>query len=159
MAPRTRRQRQQEALWAWVKWVPVIAIPFSALFVDVWLHAGVLEHDFELGRLDQRRETVEKELERLRVREAALRKLTRLEDQAPLMGMIPPAPTQVATLRLAADGASTFELAARAQAPAAAPVPPERAALPETHEEDAAPALGLVELELVDADLSLELVE
>lgn len=43
---------QRSALRGWIKWTPVLAIPFSILFFHAWLNIQILRADYTLRELD-----------------------------------------------------------------------------------------------------------
>ena len=45
-------KNQRRILRGWIKWVPVLAIPFSVLFFHAWLNIQILRADYALRKLD-----------------------------------------------------------------------------------------------------------
>lgn len=141
------RQRRRAALYGWIKWMPVLAFPFSLMFFDAWLNIETRNNDYAVGRLSGQVRSLTGELEHMRVLRAQQENLGDLGAKAPNIGLVEPNPNQVVTVRW--DGQwrerapqAPFALA-RAQgtigiAPVSAPIQPVSA--PQHPMTDPAPA-------------------
>jgi hypothetical protein len=45
-------KKQRKVLRGWIKWVPVVAIPFAILFFHTWLNIQIIRADYVLRELD-----------------------------------------------------------------------------------------------------------
>jgi len=93
------RQRQRAALYGWIKWMPVLAFPFSLMFFDAWLNIETRNNDYAVGRLSSQVRTLTSELEHVRVLRAQQENLGDLGAKAPNIGLVEPNPNQVVTVR------------------------------------------------------------
>ncbi len=166
------REQRKQALWDWLRWAPVVAIPLSVLFADAWLHVQNWRRDFELGRLAERRQALSAALSEDHVVAASLQDLDRLEYMADKLGLVEPDPTQIVTINAASflpAAPDPFALASLQAAdardmsghPEAGMVPEGPLADPPVLEDipDSPPVrgIGLVTLETVEDDLEAEL--
>ncbi|MCC6143112.1 MAG: hypothetical protein IT368_04815 [Candidatus Hydrogenedentes bacterium] len=94
MTAKMKRMRRQ-SLFGWIKWIPVIAVPFSVLFCEAWLNTQTRFVDYSLVRVNNRINEVKASLDRVRVEEARLQSFDRLAVEAPDLGLQPAAPEQV----------------------------------------------------------------
>lgn len=128
----SRRRTKQElraSLYGWVKWVPVLAAPFAVAVQEVYFSTQVLINDYRSIEITQETRELERELEILRIEQAQLEALERLDDKAPNLGLVRPGPQQIRTIYY---DARTNEVALaeeeppirHAAAPTPAPLPP-----------------------------------
>ncbi len=97
---RVDRQKQREALYGWLKWTPVLAMVFSALFVDTWLNTQMRADDYRLGQLNVRLRELRNTMSELRVQESRLEKQDRLVGKAQALALKTPDPSQVVVLQV-----------------------------------------------------------
>jgi hypothetical protein len=86
---------RRQSLFGWIKWAPVIAVPFAVLFCEAWLNTQTRFVDYSLVRVNNRIKEIESSLDRIRVEEARLQAFDRLEVEAPDLGLQAAAPEQV----------------------------------------------------------------
>jgi hypothetical protein len=82
----------------WFRWLPVLLVPFSVLFVETWLHTRILRDDYESYTLQIELRRLQESLKELRGQEASLNRLDRLDEQAPDLGLVEPEPDQIVIL-------------------------------------------------------------
>jgi len=97
-----RRRGQQPAprwlVWRWLKWWPHLAIPFGVLFVETFLHLGILGNDYERARINQHMKALQQEVLDLNARRAELEAMGRIQQTAVQLGLVEPEPNQVEVL-------------------------------------------------------------
>ena len=87
-------RRQRRMLRGWIKWIPVVAIPFSVLFTHAWLNIEILRADYVLRELDKESRLLQEELRRAGIDQSDQEVLEILADQALEMDFIDPKPGQ-----------------------------------------------------------------
>ncbi len=87
--------RNAAPLTSWLKWSPILAIAFSLLFFDTWLNVQARLNDYEIAELNDRIMELEKRLYELKVDEARLAAMNRIDARAPELGLVEPGPSQV----------------------------------------------------------------
>lgn len=87
-------KRQRRALWGWVKWVPVVSIPFSILFFHTWLNIQILRADYVLRELDSEARELAERLNSTGMEETIHEDPNMLSEQAKLMDFVQPSPGQ-----------------------------------------------------------------
>lgn len=55
-------RRQRRMLRGWIKWIPVVLIPFSVLFTHAWLNVEILRADYVLRTLDKESRELQEQL-------------------------------------------------------------------------------------------------
>ncbi|HPO13049.1 MAG TPA: hypothetical protein PLI09_06355 [Candidatus Hydrogenedentes bacterium] len=93
------RHRQRAALYGWIKWIPVLGIPFSLMFFDAWLNIATRNNDYDFARLSNQVRTLTGELEKARAQKAENENLEDLAAKAPNLGLVEPGPNQIITMR------------------------------------------------------------
>ena len=89
---------QGMVLGHWLRWLPVLLLPFSMLFVDTWLNTERINKDYRVNELKMRRNELQDELDALLNHEAELVTMKHIESQAAGMGLGPPKPGQIRTI-------------------------------------------------------------
>ena len=115
-------RKKQQALYGWVKWTLVIALPFGVIATDTWLNLHTWHTDYVIGELKRELRSLEAQMAAVQSDEAQLAALDRLTQKAVDLAMVDPSPVQLKTLQ----GTAPALLAA---APLPAPQP-ERAPAP-----------------------------
>ena len=87
--------RQRYVVREWFRWIPVLLLPFSALFFDTWLNTEILKRDFRMANLNAELRRLRETLDMYRVHEAQLENLDRIEFEAPDLGLVPAEPRQI----------------------------------------------------------------
>lgn len=99
MNNRLRARKQRSAsLNTWLWWVPVLAAPFAVAMAEVYISTQMRLNDYATGEMNAEIRQLEQEIEGLRVERARLERLDRLEDAAPNLGLVVPAPSQLRTI-------------------------------------------------------------
>ena len=133
MTNRLRARKQRNAsLNSWIWWIPLLAAPFAIALCEIYLATQMRLNDYTNGRVNGEMRQLEKEMEGLRVEKARLERLDRLEDAAPNLGLVVPAPNQVRTILydaahdtvLAPDTVPGLQYAQSAPAPEPVPMMP-----------------------------------
>lgn len=107
----------------WVWWSPVLLLPFSVVFLDTWLSTKAIQRDYRINELTSRMAEVQAQLDDLRVQEAELRAIRRIDHEAPNLGLKQPEPEQIRTIYYTeADTDDLDVVAFLAQGPGSAPV-------------------------------------
>ncbi|NIA12924.1 MAG: hypothetical protein GWP08_02495 [Nitrospiraceae bacterium] len=95
MSTDTQQPSRWRTLWGWIRWSPVILIPFSALFFDTWLSTQRIKRDYVINELKTQIRRARADLDDLAVEAARLGNMERIEVEAPEMGLQPPEPDQI----------------------------------------------------------------
>ncbi len=91
-------RRRAVPLTSWLKWLPVLILPFSVLFFETWLNVQTRVNDYELFELNQRMRELQRSLDALKVEEARLAAMDRIGVRAPDLGLVEPNPSQIKTI-------------------------------------------------------------
>lgn len=95
MTSRAPQQRTKRSITGWIRWLPILLLPFSAIFFDTWLNTETVKKDYTMAglsaHLKQQRET----LEVLKAKIASRGNMLRIEVEAPDLGLVPPEPNQI----------------------------------------------------------------
>lgn len=95
---REEKLRRRAALYGWIKWFPVVIIPFGVLFADAWLTVKIRTNDYEYGRLSQEYQQTADQLRVVRTSLAELQRVPLLVSKAEELGFVIPNPRQVETI-------------------------------------------------------------
>ena len=98
-------QRRVSVFWGAVKWLPVIALPFSVFFFETWLQVRTYERGYDASKLRREIKDVNAHVDRLQERIDELTALKRASERAPDLGLAPIQPGQVEVV-FAPDAAS-----------------------------------------------------
>lgn len=82
----------------WVWWSPILLLPFSAVFLDTWLSTEAIQRDYRVNEMTARIAEAQAQIDDLRVREAELRTIRRIDHEAPNLGLKQPEPEQIRTI-------------------------------------------------------------
>jgi len=91
---RSSMKKQRRMLRGWVKWVPVVAIPFSILFFHTWLNIQILRADYVLRELDSEAREWSERLNNTGMAETIREDPNMLAEQAEQMVFVQPSPGQ-----------------------------------------------------------------
>ncbi len=94
MMKRSSMKKQRRVLRGWVKWVPVVAIPFSILFFHTWLNIQILRADYVLRELDSEAREWADRLNHTGVAETIHEDPAMLAEQAEQLAFVQPSPGQ-----------------------------------------------------------------
>ncbi len=109
-------------LLSWVWWSPLLLLPFSVVFLDTWLSTEAIQRDYRVNELTARIGEVQAQLDDLRVQEAELRTIRRIDNEAPNLGLKQPEPEQIRMIYYTdANGDDEDVVAFLAQDPGSAP--------------------------------------
>jgi hypothetical protein len=95
--------RRKATLKGWLKWVAVLALPFSALAFDTWLNTETLRKDYETAEVNKRMKDLSATLDGLRLKQVGLETYDRIEIEAPDLGLVEPQPGQVQVIYYAEE--------------------------------------------------------
>jgi len=98
MKPMNQRQKRQ-ALYGWIKWLPVISAPVIACFFDAHISIETRAKDYKFGEISKDLRAFENELLALQAEEAQLVSLERLRETAQMLALVEPSPEQFTTIR------------------------------------------------------------
>lgn len=93
--PQVTKRMQRRALRGWKRWILVVFIAFSPLYMDAWLNIKMRHHDYMTNYLNKERQRLNEELVSLSVNRASLERLERLSTSAEALGLGEPEPGQV----------------------------------------------------------------
>jgi len=97
------RRRRAVPLTGWIKWLPVLALPFSVLFLETWLNVQTRVCDYEIFEINRSTRELQRTLDALKVREAQLAAMDRIGVRAPDLGLVEPNPGQIQTVYFYAE--------------------------------------------------------
>jgi hypothetical protein len=100
MRAMSRRVRRQ-VMYGWIKWVPVLFVVFSVLYVDAWLNTETRNNDYDLAKSSTRIREIQESINAMRAEEAYLEGIKRLALLASEIGMVEPQPEQIQVVRYA----------------------------------------------------------
>lgn len=87
-------KQQRRVLRGWIKWVPVVAIPFAILFFHTWLNIQILRADYVLRELDGEAKDLAERLNNSGMEETIREDPNMLSEQAKQMAFVQPHPGQ-----------------------------------------------------------------
>lgn len=87
--------RRVAVFWGMMKWLPVLAIPFSVFFFETWLQVRIIEHGYSATEIRRKMKDVNAHIGRLQERADELTALKRISERAPDLGLAPIQPGQV----------------------------------------------------------------
>lgn len=92
-------KHQRRILRGWLKWTPVLAIPFSILFFHAWLNIQILRADYVLRELDAEARDLTDRLNHTGIAQTIHEDPEVLAAQAGTMNFVPPQPGQREVIR------------------------------------------------------------
>ena len=81
--------------WGRLRWILLVLIPFSVMFVETWLNTQTIKRDYRDYELKAQMKTLSQSLDSLRIKQATLEKMDRMEVEAPDLGLVAPGPNQI----------------------------------------------------------------
>lgn len=90
--------RRVAVLGGFLKWAPVLAIPFGVFLFETWLQVRIYENDYAASELKRKIKEITSHNDRLKQRADDLMAIRRVNEQAPDLGLVPIAPGQVEVL-------------------------------------------------------------
>lgn len=87
-------KKQRKVLRGWIKWVPVVAIPFAILFFHTWLNIEIIRADYVLRELDAEAREWADRLNHTGVAETIHQDPEMLAEQAEQLAFVQPSPGQ-----------------------------------------------------------------
>lgn len=100
---KSRYSSQRASLKGGLKFIPFLLMPFAVLFSETWLQTQMLVNGYEQNEISEETGTILERIDELEDRKAKLHRMTRIEQSAPRLGLIEPAPHQLH--RIEADDA------------------------------------------------------
>jgi hypothetical protein len=82
-----------------VKWLPVLAFPFSVFFFEAWLQIQVFARDYESAVLKRKMREISSQINKLQEAVDELQTLKRISAKAPDLGLEPIQPGQIEVIR------------------------------------------------------------
>lgn len=82
-----------------VKWLPVLAFPFSVFFFEAWLQIQVFARDYESAVLKRTMREIDSQINKLQETADELQTLKRISAKAPDLGLAPVEPGQIEIIR------------------------------------------------------------
>lgn len=101
----TRRTKRRGVLTGWWNCLPLIAVPFSTLFVEGWLQTGIVTGNYKINELTTLIREAEDGAEAIRDDMHRLKRIERVTQAGPRMGLVLPEPWQLEVIRPDADPA------------------------------------------------------
>lgn len=86
---------RRASLKGWWWWLLAMLPMLLVVFVDTWINTGNLHNDYEMAQVNKQLKELHETLDALKVEEASLRKLERIEIEAPDLGLVEPQPDQI----------------------------------------------------------------
>lgn len=87
-------KKQRKVLRGWIKWVPVVAIPFAILFFHTWMNLQILRADYVLRELDAEARELADRLTHTGMAETIHEDPGMLAEQAEQLAFVQPSPGQ-----------------------------------------------------------------
>jgi len=87
-------KKQRKVLRGWIKWVPVVAIPFAILFFHTWLNIQIIRADYVLRELDAEAREWADRLNHTGMAETIHQDPAMLAEQAEQLAFVQPSPGQ-----------------------------------------------------------------
>ncbi|MBI2432119.1 MAG: hypothetical protein HYV26_04545 [Candidatus Hydrogenedentes bacterium] len=92
-------RRKRQALYGWLKWIPVIALPFGILLTDTYLNVKTWHSDYVYGQLYRQFRSLQAQLAAVKADEARFEAVDRLSEKAVELAMVPPQPAQLQSVQ------------------------------------------------------------
>lgn len=92
-------RKKRQALYGWVKWIPVVAAPFIILLADTWLNICTWQNDYAYRQLDRQLQAVQAQLAKVSADTADMQDLHSLTERATELAMVEPSPDQIKTIK------------------------------------------------------------
>ena len=89
---------KKASLRGWWKGLPLVVLPFGILFAEAWMRTQILAHNYEAGEMRKSARELESRLEKLQDEESHLMRMSRMEEAAPELELVEPAPGQIVVL-------------------------------------------------------------
>lgn len=86
---------RRASLRGWWSWLFALAPLFAVVTFDTWLNTENLRNDYGIAALNRQLKDLQETLDGLKVKEASLEALDRIEIEAPDLGLIEPQPDQI----------------------------------------------------------------
>ncbi len=95
MTSRAPQRGHVQSFTGWIRWIPVLMLPLSAVFVDTRLNTEKVRKDYTMSELSARIRQQRDTLDVLGARIASQGNMFRIEVEAPDLGLVPPEPNQI----------------------------------------------------------------
>lgn len=95
-------RRIRASLAGWSRWLPFVALPFALFFFETWLRTQQLRLDYETNRLNAAVRHLDETMNDLRVQEAGLDNIDRMQAHAPNLGLVEPTRDQIRVVTIEA---------------------------------------------------------
>ena len=87
--------RLRTVLWSGIKWVPIVALPFAAVFAEVHWQLQIYANDYESGEIGKRIDELTDQISALEAAADGLKTMELIEARAPDMGFVEAEPHQI----------------------------------------------------------------
>lgn len=78
-----------------VKWAFLVIVPFSVLFAETWFNTETIRMDYQVFEITKECKALAEELDGLKIEQARLENMDRMEVEAPDLGLVAPGPNQI----------------------------------------------------------------
>jgi len=113
---------------AMLKWIPILAMPFSVLFFDTYINVKVRINDYRMFSINKQRRALEQESCTLEAERAWHGSMSLIGERAPNLGLVEPNPSQIQVVhykpeRNAASESHSYDIARATREPVTADDP------------------------------------
>ncbi len=91
---------RRATLTGWSAWLPFVVVPFVVMFSETWLRTEQLKQDYETSRITAAMRRIDEQMNDLRVHEAGLDNMDRMQANAPHLGLVEPTRDQIQVVNL-----------------------------------------------------------
>ncbi len=78
-----------------MKWALLVIVPFSVLFTETWFNTEMIRKDYKVYDLTKQCKELAEELDALKIEQARLENMDRMDVEAPDLGLVAPGPNQI----------------------------------------------------------------
>ena len=100
MRRQSSNRHRRVTLEGWSKWLPFVVLPFAVLLLETWLRTQQLKQDYETSRINAEIRRLDEQMNDLRVEEAGLDNMDRMQAHAPHLGLIEPTRDQIRVVKI-----------------------------------------------------------
>lgn len=100
MVKRVRGRKPRRPLRGWIRWIPFLALPFSVLFAETYLHTQRLRNDYEINELTSEIDVLKRRIRDREAERAALENKRLIDARAVALNFVEPAPGQIEVVQV-----------------------------------------------------------
>ena len=104
----------------WKRWVALLAMPFTVLFIDTYLNTEILKKDLRMVTLNADIAQLNEALNSYQVDEAKLATMLTIEQYAATLGLVPPTSDQIRVMNVPSEWIQEAPFAVAGLGPSAA---------------------------------------